>query len=81
MYSGREVNKMTTLEIILIIALAYSVIAHIVNYINVGTGGMICDFEDLLDGILWPVAITCAIMRVIIARIKKHKKKLDKLKS
>jgi len=71
---------MTTLEIILIIALVYSVIAHIVNCINVGTGCMICDFEDLLAGILWPVAIICAIIRAIIIHIDR-KKKLDKSKS
>ena len=71
---------MTTLEIVLIVALAYSVIAHIVNCLNIGTGGMICDFEDLFDGILWPVAIICTIIRAIVAHIDR-KKKLDKSKS
>ena len=72
---------MTTLEIILIIALVYSLIAHIVNCINVCTGGMICELEDfLLGGTLWPVAIICSIINAIIVHIDR-KKKLDKSKS
>lgn len=67
---------MTTLEIVLIVALAYSVIAHIVNFINIGSGCLIADFEDLLVGILWPAAIVYVIIEYI-----KHKKKLDKSKS
>lgn len=71
---------MTTLEIVLIVALAYFVIAHIINFISIGSGCLIADFEDLLAGILWPVAITCAIIRAIIVHIDRRKK-LDKSKS
>lgn len=39
---------MTTLEIILIIAVVYLLIAHIFNFICIADNCILCDAEDLL---------------------------------
>lgn len=66
---------MTTLEIMLIVILAYLIIAHIMNFINVACDCYLCDFEDLISNLLWIIFLPIAIIRRIITIIKE--KSLD----
>lgn len=61
---------MTTFEIILIIILAYLIIAHIINFISVADNCYLCDFEDLISNLLWIIFLPIAIIRRIITIIK-----------
>lgn len=64
---------MTTLEIILIIAVVYLLIAHIFNFICIADNCILCDAEDLLCNLFWIVLLP-------IALIKRFSKALDKIK-
>ena len=71
---------MTTLEIILLIAVIYLAIAHGWNFFCINDGCMLCDNEDLLCNLFWIVMLPIALIRLAIKKIKKFKKVLDKTK-
>ncbi len=53
---------MTTLEIILIVAVIYLVVAHIFNYISIACDCYLVDFEDLTANIFWIVMLPIALI-------------------
>lgn len=61
---------MTTFEIILIIIIAYLIIAHIINFISIACNCYLCEFEDLIGSLLWIIFLPIAIIRKIIVTIK-----------
>lgn len=67
---------MTTLEIILIVALVYLIIAHVINFISIACGCYLTEAEDLICNLLWIIFLPIAIIRGIVVRIKE--KILDK---
>lgn len=64
---------MTTLEIILLIALSYFIIAHIMNFVSIACDCYLCDLEDLIANLLWIILLPVAIIRRIIVTIKEKK--------
>jgi hypothetical protein len=55
---------MTNLEIILIIAIVFLLIAHIFNFISVIVfDGFLADAEDLLCNFFWPIFLPIALVR------------------
>ncbi len=63
---------MTTLEIILLIAVIYLTIAHIMNYVSVAFGCLLSDFEDLTENLLWIILLPAALIIRAFKEIKKR---------
>jgi len=61
---------MTTLEIILIVALVYLIIAEVFHFINIACGCFLADYEDLIFDLLWIVMLPVALIQ---RAIRKHK--------
>lgn len=60
---------MTTLEIILIVAIVYFVIIEFFHFLNIATGGMLCDYEDLICDWFWIVMLPLALFKRLIKKI------------
>ena len=60
---------MTTLEIILIIAIIYLIIAFIFCFINLADNCIISDYEDLICNLLWIIFLPLAILKRLIKTI------------
>ena len=63
---------MTTLEIILLVAVIYLAIAHIMNYVSIAFGCLLCDFEDLTENLFWIVLLPAALIIRAFKEIKKR---------
>ena len=63
---------MTTLEIILIVALVYLIIAHVINFVSVACGCYLTESADLICNLLWIIFLPIAIIRGIIEKLKKR---------
>ena len=63
---------MTTFEIILIIIISYLAIAHIMNYVSIACGCLLCDFEDLTANLFWIVLLPIALIKRFIKNLEEH---------
>lgn len=61
---------MTTLEIILIVALVYLIIAEVFHFINIACGCFLVDYEDLIFDLLWIIMLPIALIERVIRKIK-----------
>ena len=60
---------MTTLEIILIIVIAYFVIIEFFHFLNIATGCMLCDYQDLISDWFWIIMLPLALINRLVKTI------------
>ena len=60
---------MTTLEIILIVAIVYLIIIEVFHFLNITTGCMICDYADLISDWFWIIMLPLALFNRLIKSI------------
>lgn len=61
---------MTTLEIILIVAIVYLIIAEVFHFINIACGCFLSDYEDLICDLLWIIMLPVALIKRAIRKRK-----------